>query len=158
MSWYLKSLATQQLVRESHEENNRENMGVLHYWLFVRGIHLGNSLAITRFPSQRVSQVECVSMSWHPQDQCWKFPQVRRSEADNFGGGPETFSWFFFNFMFMIWDSKHEDLQLFWLSFKHCSWCHHDIAGSAFNSSPPGQNGGQLARRHFQIHFLEWKW
>ena len=23
--------------------------------------------------------------------QCWKFPQVRQSEADNFGGGPETF-------------------------------------------------------------------
>ena len=29
------------------------------------------------------------------------------------------FCWFFFNFMFMIWDSWHEDLQLFWLSFKH---------------------------------------
>ena len=52
--------------------------------------------------------------------QCWKFPQVRRSEADSFGGGPGTFCWFFFNFMFMIWDSRHEDLQLFWLSFKHC--------------------------------------
>ena len=48
--------------------------------------------------------------------QCWKFPQVRQSEADNFGGGPGTFCWFFFNFMFMIWDSWHEDLQLFdWL-------------------------------------------
>ena len=23
--------------------------------------------------------------------QCWKFPQVRQSEADNFGGGPGTF-------------------------------------------------------------------
>ena len=42
-----------------------------------------------------------------------------RSEDDNFGGRPETFCWFFFNFMFMIWDSRHEDLQLFWLSFKH---------------------------------------
>ena len=52
--------------------------------------------------------------------QCWKFPQVRRSEADNFGGGPGTFCWFFFNFMFMILDSRPEDLQLFWLSFKHC--------------------------------------
>ena len=55
-----------------------------------------------------------------PPSQCWKFPQVRQSEADNFGGGPGTFCWFFFNFMFMIWDSSHEDLQLFWLSFKHC--------------------------------------
>ena len=31
-----------------------------------------------------------------------------------FGGGPGTFCWFFFNLMFMIWDSRHEDLQLFW--------------------------------------------
>ena len=30
-----------------------------------------------------------------------------------------TFLWFFFNFVFMIWDSRHEDLHLFWLSFKH---------------------------------------
>ena len=39
--------------------------------------------------------------------QCWKFQQVHLSEADNFGGGPGTFCWFFFNFMFMIWDSRH---------------------------------------------------
>ena len=51
--------------------------------------------------------------------QCWKFPQVRQFEADNFGGGPATFCWFFFNLMFMIWDSRHGELQLFWLSFKH---------------------------------------
>ena len=51
--------------------------------------------------------------------QCWKFPQFRRSNAGNFRGGPGTFCWFFFNFMFMIWDSRQEDLQLFWLSFKH---------------------------------------
>ena len=37
-------------------------------------------------------------------EQCWKFPQVSRSEADNFVGGLGTFCWFFFNFMFMIWD------------------------------------------------------
>ena len=55
----------------------------------------------------------------HWGSQCWKFPQVRRSEADNFGGGPEIFCWFFFNFMSIIWDSMHEDLQLFWLSLKH---------------------------------------
>ena len=54
--------------------------------------------------------------------QCWKFPQVRQSEADNFGGGPETFCWFFFNVMFMIWDSRHKDFQLFWLNFKHCKY------------------------------------
>ena len=53
--------------------------------------------------------------------QCWKFPQVRWSEADNFGGGLGTFCWFFLNFMFMNCDSRHKDLQLFWLSFKHWS-------------------------------------
>ena len=55
--------------------------------------------------------------------QCWKFSQDRQSEADNFGGGPGTFCRFFFNFiifMFMIWDSRHEGLQLFRPSFKHC--------------------------------------
>ena len=51
--------------------------------------------------------------------QCWKFPTGLPPEADNFGGGLGTFCWFFVNFMFMIWDSKHEDLQLFLLSFKH---------------------------------------
>ena len=51
--------------------------------------------------------------------QCWKFPQVRRSEADNFGGGPGTFCWFFLNFMFMICNPRHMDQQLFLLSFKH---------------------------------------
>ena len=53
---------------------------------------------------------------------CWRFPQVRKFEADNFEGGLGNFCWFFFNFMFMIWDSRHEDLQLFWLNFKH--WLH----------------------------------
>ena len=42
-------------------------------------------------------------IQWYGEHQCWKFPQVRRSEADNFGGGQGTFCWFFFNFMFMIW-------------------------------------------------------
>ena len=51
--------------------------------------------------------------------QRWKFPQVCQSEADNFGGGLGTFCWFFFNFMFMICDSSHEELKLFWLSVKH---------------------------------------
>ena len=49
--------------------------------------------------------------------QCWKFPQVRQSEADKFGGGLATFCWFFLNFMFMIWNSRLKDLQLFdWVS------------------------------------------
>ena len=56
--------------------------------------------------------------------QCWKFTPVCPSEADNFGVGPGTFCWIFFNFIFMIWDSRQEDLRLFWLSFKHCSHSH----------------------------------
>ena len=27
-----------------------------------------------------------------------------------------------------------------------------------FNSSPPGHNGRFFDRRHFQMHFLDWKW
>ena len=49
--------------------------------------------------------------------QCWKFAPVRQSKADNFGGGPGTFCWIFFNSMFVIWDSRYEDIQLFdWVS------------------------------------------
>ena len=61
-------------------------------------------------------------------NQCWKFPRVRQSKADNFGGGPGTFCWFFFNFMFMICNSRHEDLQLFipplQRSWKRVYWYH----------------------------------
>ena len=39
--------------------------------------------------------------------QCWKFAPVRQSKADNFGGGPGTFCWIFFNSMFVIWDSRY---------------------------------------------------
>ena len=54
-------------------------------------------------------------ISWQHshQPQCWKFLPVHQSEAHNFGGRPGTFYSFFFSFMFMIWDSRHEDLQLF---------------------------------------------
>ena len=31
----------------------------------------------------------------------------------------KNFCWLSFNFKFMIWDSSHEDRQLFWLSFQH---------------------------------------
>ena len=52
--------------------------------------------------------------------QCSKLLPVRQLEADNFGGGLETF-WKLFNFMFMIWDSRQQDWQLFLLSFEHWS-------------------------------------
>ena len=55
--------------------------------------------------------------------QCSKLVPVHLPEADNFGGGPGTFLKIFFNSMFMIWDSRQEDWQIFWLSFEHCdSW------------------------------------
>ena len=77
--------------------------------------------------------------------QCWKFPQVRQSEADNFGGGLGTFCWFFLNFMlwfqiqgmrtynFLDWVSNTEHkIWTKWLTFCRCL--------------------------HFQMHFLElWK-
>ena len=66
--------------------------------------------------------------------QSWKFPRVCRSEDDNFGGGPGTFCWFFFNFMFVICDSRHEDLQLFWLSFKHWFHCINILSGFSRNA------------------------
>ena len=46
-------------------------------------------------------------------DQCSKLLPFRLPEADNFGGGPVTFWKVFFNFMFMIWDSRQKDWQLF---------------------------------------------
>ena len=54
--------------------------------------------------------------------QCWKMeiptgPPVRGQQLWR---RTRNFFSFFFNFMSMIWDSRHEDLQLFWLSFKHC--------------------------------------
>ena len=59
--------------------------------------------------------------------QCSKLLPVRLPEADNFGGGPGTFFKIFFNFMFMIWDSRQEDWQLFWLSFEHWFIMMHEI-------------------------------
>ena len=36
--------------------------------------------------------------------QCWKFPQVRQSEADKFGGGLVTFCWFHvYDLRFKTW-------------------------------------------------------
>ena len=49
--------------------------------------------------------------------QCSKLLPVRLPEADNFGEGLGTFLKIFFNFMFIIWDSRQEDWQPFWLSF-----------------------------------------
>ena len=62
--------------------------------------------------------------------QCSKLLPVRLPEADNFEGGPGTFLKIFLNLMFMIWDSRQEDWQLFWLSFEHwvyLYWCTDDV-------------------------------
>ena len=89
-------------------------------------------------------------------NQCWKFPQVCRSEAGNFGGGPGTFCWLFLKFMFMIWDSRQEDLQLFWLSFKYWWWSHQMEIFSALLALCAGNspvNGKFLAQRRVTQSF-----
>ena len=48
--------------------------------------------------------------------QCSKLLLVRQPEAGGFGGGPGTFYKIFLNFMFIIWDSRQQDWQHFWLS------------------------------------------
>ena len=48
-----------------------------------------------------------------------------------------NFFLFFFNFMLVIWDSRHEDLQLFWQSFKHWFLCISLITTRNFNGSNP---------------------
>ena len=35
---------------------------------------------------------------------------------------------------------------------------HKNTSQFQFNSSHPGQNGRRFGRRHFQKHFLEWRW
>ena len=65
---------------------------------------------------------------WYKFCQCSKLLPVRQPEAGNFGGGLGNFFKLFFNLMFMIWDSRQQDWQLFWLSFEHwfCA-IYHDI-------------------------------
>ena len=107
-----------------------------HNELATRPRDLLMSNFMPNFISQKYSRI-CV--------QCWKFQQVRRSEADNFGGGPGIFCWFFFNFMFMIWDSRHEDLQLFWLSFKHCMCIYFIfLAFTFFTMSKPNMSSNKI--------------
>ena len=83
--------------------------------------------------------------------QCWKFPQVRRSEADNFGEGLGTFCWFFFNFMFIICDSRHEDLQLFWLSFQHWSWLVGKLENVVVSCNTAHIGGLCISLRHWSM-------
>ena len=75
-------------------------------------------------------QYRCSSVrhTFLPLSQCSQLLPVRLPEADNFGGGPGNFFKIFLNFMFVTWDSRQEDWQLFWLSFEHCL-------------SPPGWRG-----------------
>ena len=107
--------------------------------LRVTGLCEGISPIIGEFPSQRASNSENISIWWRHHGEfllapstlrpcntsiryglsCSKLLPVRLPEADNFGGGPGTFLIIFFNFIFMIWDSRQEDWQLFWLSFEH---------------------------------------
>ena len=78
--------------------------------------------------------------------QCSKLLPVRQPEADNFGGGPGNFLKLFFNFMFMIWDSRQQDWQLFWLSFEHWTI----VWGNVKNN----ENHVSWAQRSLQNHHL----
>ena len=110
------------------EINDREQNPILRTYAIFKESHCLDTFNV--YLLKNISKQSLVSgsvptdlaLNWGD-TQCWKFPQVRRSEDNNFGGGPGTFCWFFFNFMFMICDSRHEDLQLFWLSFQH--WRHY---------------------------------
>ena len=93
--------------------------------------------------------------------QCWKFTQVHRSEADNFRGGLGTFCWFFFNFMFKIWDSWHEDLQFFWLSFKHWAYGQHWWLAAVFNLVLEGRTHWgpyEASQWHYRVSQTKWIW
>ena len=58
-----------------------------------------------------------VNFTYHIQRS--KLLPIHQPKADKFGG-LGTFLKLFFNFMFMIWDSRQQRLQLFLLSFEHC--------------------------------------
>ena len=52
--------------------NNEENIRALYYWLLCEG----NSPVTWGFPSQRASNMESVSISWHHHDIAWKMNSV----------------------------------------------------------------------------------
>ena len=58
MTWLLESLTSQLFVQQLTWANTKINTIIPHYWPFVRG-------KISGFPSQRASNVETVSISWH---------------------------------------------------------------------------------------------
>ena len=104
-------------------------------------------------PQQQVQGQNCVWMSWP----VLKIPTVRRSEADNFGGGLGTFCWFFFNFMFIICDSRHEDLQLFWLSFQHWSWLVGKLENVVVSCNTAHIGGLCISLRHWSMcQYILW--
>ena len=101
----------------------------------------------------KFAQVQIMLYFFFAVQQCSKLLPVREPEADNFGGGPGTFLKLFFNFMFMIWDSRQQDWQLFWLSFEHCV----QAISHCLNSLRPRQNGRNFADDTFKCFFLNEK-
>ena len=113
--------------------------------------------------------------------QCWKFPQVHRSEAGNFGGGSGTFCWFFFDLVFMTWDSRQEGLKLFdWVSNtgtrgrwdkgwnipwvlgkNHCTWCLGSLCHQAIYNHCIDYVGSHITvflEKEFQLHLPSANW
>ena len=92
----------------------------LHSWMKIFELWVKFHWNIWGFcQKKQISRVWICNNSHTILYQCSKLLPVRLPEADNFGGRPATFFEIFFNFMFMIWDSRQEDWQLFWLSFEH---------------------------------------
>ena len=66
-SWHLKSSSTWFFFQKLVQAISKENMEVLHYWLFVRGIHQWHKKIL----SQRTTKADpgkwqaFVPMSWH---------------------------------------------------------------------------------------------
>ena len=93
----------------------------IHCWLIASDLHSHKKTQSIYFkPVVLHNLTRAVSDCLIRPLQCSKLLPVRQPEADNFGGGPGTFLKLFFNFMFMIWDSRQQDWQLFWLSFEPC--------------------------------------
>ena len=71
------------------DELRHLNVGILLLGRGLESVSIGNNpLKMQRKENTFLNECILSKKDWN---QCWKFPQVRQSEADNFGGGPGTF-------------------------------------------------------------------
>ena len=98
-------------------------------------------------PQQQVQGQNCVWMSW-PVLEIPTGPPVRGWQLWRRTG---NFLRFFFNFMFIICDSRHEDLQLFWLSFQHWSWLVGKLENVVVSCNTAHIGGLCISLRHWSM-------